>query len=205
MLANTRSRTVFGHQLKYSNEYVERSLGSPLGCFEAQIHEPRRTGDVPVIKRKTSTSRLHAATAGSSAAVPEASSPGGGQTLLRSSMSCTSLDAARGLARNAALEEEDGIWSPGRLSTSGHLAGALRRSNLRKTLLADVKDPRRPRTEDRAAALNALDVPTPAVELDCVTRSALQGGAANGLLAPTANSALLQAALADGPQDDVFL
>lgn len=204
MLANTRSRTVFGLQHKYSNEYVERSGGSPMGSFEAQIHEPRRTGDIPVIKRKSSAARLLAATPGSGAGGPEMAAPGGGQPLMRSSLSCTNLDALRGHAGNAA-PEEDGLWSPGRLSSSGHLAGALRRSCLRKPgALAEIKDPRRPKTMERAVPLSALDVPTPALELDCAPHC-FSGGLGNGLSSSSASSALLQIALAEGPQEDVFL
>mmetsp|Transcript_15167 Transcript_15167/g.43333 ORF Transcript_15167/g.43333 Transcript_15167/m.43333 type:complete len:201 (+) Transcript_15167:167-769(+) len=200
MLANTRSRTVFGLQHKYSNEYVERSSGSPLGSFEAQILELRRTGDVPIIKRKPSAARLLGGSGGAE---------GSGRATLRSSMSCSSLEAARSLAVNAAPEEEDGSWSPGRLSTSGHMAGALRRSCMRKAPLAELKDPRRlgdgrPRLPERAAAFSALDVATPAVELDCAPRGS-PGGVAHGFLSTTASSALLEAALADGPQGDVFL
>mmetsp|Transcript_96020 Transcript_96020/g.222590 ORF Transcript_96020/g.222590 Transcript_96020/m.222590 type:complete len:231 (-) Transcript_96020:78-770(-) len=230
MLANHRSRTVFGLQHKYSKEYIERSSGTPLGSFEAQILELRRTGDTPIIKRKASTARLVGTPATdtsvpSPGASPSCSTSSTSKGLLRPSFSVANLDTTRNLAVHLAPdeayvqgeEEAEGTWS-GRLSTSGHLAGALRRSCLRKAAMAEAKDPRRPAAQPTAVPLNALDCATPALALDCpglsmgangfLGHSLSQSVGANafpGLSLSQSSRDLLEAALADGPQGDVFL
>mmetsp|Transcript_54665 Transcript_54665/g.122949 ORF Transcript_54665/g.122949 Transcript_54665/m.122949 type:complete len:198 (+) Transcript_54665:172-765(+) len=197
MLSNTRSRTVFALQHKYSNEYVERSACSPLGCFEAQILNDR-PGDTPIIKRKGSASRISCSEAREGASSSRA---------LRSSRSCASLELN---SRTQAPEEAEALWSPaqpGRLSSSGHLAGALRKSGLRKAgLLEDTRWPRPSGTTN--VAVTALDVATPAVNLDCSLFQPLPmpgGNAAGDVLSPTSARQLLQAALAEAPEGDVLL
>lgn len=192
MLANTRSRTVFGLQHKYSNEYFERSSGSPLGCFEAQILGTRQGGS-PMIKRKSSVGRLQIVDSDGAAA----------KTLMCCSHPCSNLDN-RSLRNPASTAESSESWPSGRLATSGHLAGALRSSNLRRTGLPAAKDLNRgwPISSDRwpldNRPVSASDVTTPALDLDCGVRPSTE--AANDALSPQAVRQLLQAALADGPQ-----